>query len=224
MKKLITVMIILSVAGIIFGQENKSNLKSEKLDQETARLNKQISDFSGKIENVIVKYKLENVSDITVVPYQTSYANNKDYLYIEKHKFIRDDVTGKVIGLKKRSVKLYLSGGSLSKIESEIFERNYVESKTEIVTIVDPSPTTEETSDISFNHVINGRVMIKNKKMGDIKNTTAFPVANNLKQSFYIPHLTFFYDTILTISETYYKQMKDTDSIMTDFLNDSTKI
>ncbi|HOR94107.1 MAG TPA: hypothetical protein PLZ38_09055, partial [Spirochaetota bacterium] len=65
--------------------------------------------------------------------------------------------------------------------------------------------------------------IVTDKKLSEVKNTLAFPIQNQLKNEFYIPHLMYFYDVLLNISETYYKGIKDIDSTMTEFLKSSTK-
>ena len=66
-------------------------------------------------------------------------------------------------------------------------------------------------------------MLLNNKKLGTVKNTTAYPLRNEIKREFLIPHLSTFYSAILFISEAYYKSLKDSDSSLSEFLKKSTK-
>ncbi len=225
MKKpfLILVSLLLVFQASVFAQSaaETDSLKSDKLNKESQNLDAQIKSFSVKIADVIKKYKLKEAGKLGAMPYQTSLIKGDDYILLEKHAYIRDYFTGEIVGVRKRNLKLYISGDSVTKFESEILEKNYAESKSISIKIIDPSPSTDDTSDIVFSHTDSGIVYLKDKKMSDVKNTTAFPVANNLKREFYIPHLTFFYDTIITIAESYVKNSKDADADMAEYLIDS---
>ncbi|MBN1499911.1 MAG: hypothetical protein JW982_07145, partial [Spirochaetes bacterium] len=177
--------------------------------------------FSEKIIEVVKNYKLKDAGKLGAMPYQTTLYKGDDFIKVEKHSYIRDYFTGEIVGVKKRTIKLVMSGDSVTRFESEVIEKNYASSRMVTITIIDPSPATDDTSDITFSHVESGKILVENKKMSDIKNTAAFPVANDLKREFYIPHLTFFYDTILTIAESYVKNSKDADNNMSEYLIDS---
>jgi hypothetical protein len=202
-------------------QESTSELQTENLQRDSERLDKDVADFSTKIEAVVVKYELSSAEGIQVLPYRMDYSRTDEYIEMTRHTFIRRDNTGEVIGLKTKSIKVYMNGETISKIESEITERNYAKSTDERVIIVDPSPKTEDTTDITFTQVLNNQTLVDGKKLGDVKNTTAFPVANVIKRDFYVPHLSFFYYAFQTIGETYQKSSKDTDEVLTEFLKDS---
>jgi len=118
-------------------------------------------------------------------------------------------------------VKVYTGGSTVSKIESMVYEKKYDDESVTVVTIIDPSPNSVETRDMRFAYTVNGR-LLKDIRMEQIQNTTAFPIQNDLKRNFLIPHLNYFYSVILSIAETYKKGIKDSESLMADFLKEST--
>ncbi len=201
--------------------EIAGTLTSEKLDSEGKDLDQQIVGLSKKIGDVVARYKLMTIKDIRILPYQVTYKLGDNYVEIEKHSFERNELQNKIVELRKKSIKIFMSGQSLSRIESVIFEKNYESNLTTEVRIVDPSPETPGTDDIVFTHTNNGKRLIDEKRFGDIKNTTAFPLRTELKRDFYIPHLSYFYSVVLNIAETYAKSIKDADSMMSEFLKKS---
>jgi hypothetical protein len=198
-------------------------LKSEKLDKQGKELDSQILDLNSKIASVIKKFDLLNTPGIRILPYQTSYVLGKNFIEMEKHLFIKDALYNrKIAGIKKKRIKITISGQTVSRIESTIFEKDFDSGRVNEVIIIDPSPLSSGTDDITFTHNYVGKQVVKNKKMGDIKNTTANPVRNEIKREFLIPHLTIFYNSLLFIAGSYYKSLKDTDSSMSEFLRKST--
>lgn len=227
-KSLYIIMVI--VAALIavnpgFSQEAKnSTLTSQNLTEESKQLDQQILSICKRIEDTIATYKLMTIKDIRLLPFQVSYTQGSDFIYLEKHFFINDDIIPNKIKLQKlKSIKIYTNGTTVNKIESLIREENYYENSVTEVKIVDPSPNALGTDDIVFTFVKNNKPIVTDKKLAEVKNTLAFPIQNQLKREFYIPHLMYFYDVLLSISETYYKGIKDIDSTMTEFLKSSTK-
>ncbi|MDY6935057.1 MAG: hypothetical protein SVZ03_12655 [Spirochaetota bacterium] len=198
---------------------DKAQLESEKLNKDGERLDNQILNLNKKIEEVVAKYKLLSTKDIRVLPYRITYRLGKDYIEIETYKFHRDIFgDNRITGIQTKRSRLFVSGQNVSKMEFEIGERQYDIESNVVVRIVDPSPTVVGTDDVVFSH-INGRVkLIDEKALGKIRNNMAFPVRNSLKRDFLIPHLTFVYNNLLSIAETYYKGIKDADRAMTNFI------
>jgi hypothetical protein len=197
--------------------KDKYLLTDPNLDQEGKSRDIEIKDIGEKIQGVIQKNKLMENKDIRILPYQTDYDLTSDAIFIERHMFLRDAIGAKIIGERRKSVKIFVSGGNVTKIDSVIYERDYEAATEQIVEISDPSPLTEATDDITFKQYFQKKLTI-NTKLGDIKNTTAFPVRNDMKRDFYIPHLQYFYNTILSVAETYSKGAKDSDSSVLEFL------
>ncbi len=232
-KRLFTVLSIIACVVLSFSlgfsqdaekEGQKYKLASKELEKDGQMLDKQVVDLSKKIEEVISKYKLLTIKDIRLVPFRMTYSLGDNYIKMEKHNFDRDEFNpGRVRALQKRSMIIYTNGNTVNKIESIILEKNYYEDTSNEVRIVDNSPTAAGTDDIIFTHIMNGTKIVDGEKLGDIKNNTAFPVRSDLKRDFYIPHLTYFYDSLLNVAETYYKGMKDAEQTMKEFLEESTK-
>jgi hypothetical protein len=211
--------------GGVFSQEpKKDSLESEMIVNEGKQLDQEVLTFCKRIEDTVAKYKLMSIKDIRLLPFQVSYSQGNDYIYLEKHFFVKDDIVPNKIKIKKlKSIKIYTNGTTVSKLESIIREENYYKNTVSEVKIIDPTPTTLGTDDIVFTYIRENKVILTDKRLSEVKNSTAFPIQNQLKREFYIPHLMYFYDVLLSIAETYYKGMKDVDSTMTEFLKDSTK-
>ncbi len=220
-----SIIVSMIVAGTVFSQETKKDaLESEMLVNEGKQLDQQILTFCKRIEDTVAKYKLMSIKDIRLLPFQISYSQGNDFIYLEKHFFVKDDLIPNKIKIKKmKSVKIFTNGTTVNKMESIIREENYYENTISEVKIIDPTPTALGTDDIVFSYIRENKVILTDKKLSEVKNSTAFPIQNQLKREFYIPHLMYFYDVLLNIAETYYKGMKDVDSTMTEFLKDSTK-
>ncbi len=202
--------------------ETKDRLSSEKLDKEGRDLDSQIVNLCKKIEDVVRRYDLMKTKGIRILPYRTTYRLTDNYIEIERHDLEKDQLTRKITRTKTKMIRLYSTGQSVSKIESVIRERNYSAGFTMKVEITDNSPTAAGTDDIVFVQSLNGKISIDGKRLGDVKNTTAFPVRNDLKRDFLVPTLSYFYDLILDIAETYRKSIKDSDAMMYEFLRQST--
>ncbi|MBN2157801.1 MAG: hypothetical protein JW807_00290 [Spirochaetes bacterium] len=229
MKKAFMVILCVALTAVIStAQEKKSDkqykLESEQLDRVGKSLDAQILAYGKRMAEIIHKYELLKASDLRIIPYQTTYVMGSDYIEMEKHHFIRDDALGKEItGLQTKRIKIYTNGQSISKIESEIYDRMYWAGTSVVVRMTDPSPLSEGTDDIVFTHIANGKVLLENKKLGDIKNTTAFPIRNELKRDFVVPHMSYFMNSLLFIAESYNKGLKDAESVMSNFLKKSQK-
>jgi hypothetical protein len=201
------------------GQESKDkySLADPNLDQEGKSRDAEIKDLGDKIQGVIQKNKMMENKDIRILPYQTDYELSNDNIYIERHMFLRDAIGAKIIGERRKSVKIFVSGGSITRIDSRIYERDYEAATEQIVEMSDPTPLTESTDDITIKQYFQKKLVL-DTKLGSVKNTTAFPVRTDMKRDFYIPHLQYFYNTILSIAETYSKGAKDSDSSVLEFL------
>lgn len=231
MKKIFALLsvVVLSAVTLLFAQadakkvKSDSSLMSESLEAEAKDLDNQIIDYSKKIEDTIKKYKLYNAKDIRLLPYQITFETKEGYVLVRRHMLYKDQSGKKIETSKERSMKITTDGNTVTKFESRIYEKDYNSFRENVVVIIDPSPTGTDKGTIQFSHIVNDRVIIQSKPLSQVKNTTAFPVANNLKRDFYIPHLKYFYDTLLTIGETYQKGIKDDDEMMQDILQKSLK-
>ncbi len=241
---LFATMTILAVSlSAVSAQENPSGerkdmLTSQDLEKDGQELNKQILTLNNDIQKSVKEYKLlsdEMKKGISVLPYQTSLRygsdNNGSFMEIERHQFMRNPLSvSKIIGVKTKSFKLYYSGDTVNKILTQIFERYYDDNSAVRVNVLDPTPSSEGTDDVTFTHtvMVNYTIpnekfrkninMVDNKALKDIQNTTAFPIRNDLRRNFLIPNLVYVNNVLLDIAETYYKGKKDSESLMTEFL------
>lgn len=217
-------MIAVSAAQEKKAEEQKYKLTSEQIDQRGKNLDAQIATLANKMADVIKKYNLLKATDIRVIPYQTTFVQGDDFIEINKYSFIKEEIFEKdIVGVQSKKIKIYTNGQSISKIESEIYDHNYWAGTTNIVRIIDPSPTTENTDDVVFTHAVNGKLYLENKKLGDVKNSTAYAIRNDLKRDFLVPHMTYFLSSMLFIAESYMKGFKDSEAGMNEFLKRSKK-
>jgi hypothetical protein len=199
-------------------------LTSETLNQQGKDLDAQITNLSKRMADIIKKYELLKADSVRIIPFQTTYVLGSDFIEMEKHSFKKEDIYAKeVVGIQTRRVKIFTDGQNISKIESEIYDRDYYSGTSYIVKITDPSPMSEGTDDIVFTHIVNGKTFLDGKKLGDIKNTTAFPIRNELKRDFLVLHYNYFMNSMLFIAEAYYKGLKDAESGMSEFLKKANK-
>jgi hypothetical protein len=228
-KAFLVALCLLFMIAVSGAQEKKDTdqaykLTSEKLDQQGKDLDAQVVGLAKRMGEIIKKYDLLKASGVRFIPYQMTYVIGADYLEMEKHSFTKEEIYNRdVVGIQSRKVKIYTDGQNITKIESEIYERDYYSGTSNIVKIMDPSPMTEGTDDIVFTNIINGKIFLDGKKLGEIKNTTAFPIRNDLKRDFLVPHYSYFMNSLLFISESYFKGLKDAESGMWEFLKKSNK-
>src|SRR5271157_4525155 len=228
MKRTFVVLVCFLIMAAALGAQEKSDvqdtLSSQSLDKQSKDLDIQIKSLNRKIADIIKKYNLLKTQDVRVVPYQMNYLLGQDFIQMEKHSFRKDDLYERdIIGIDVKKIKIYTDGQSISKIESQIYEHDTYSGSMNIVSITDSSPMAEGTDGIIFTYVMNGKNVLDNKKLGDVKNTTANPIRNELKRDFLIPHLTYFTNSLLFIAEAYYKGLKDSESGMADFLKKAVK-
>jgi hypothetical protein len=201
----------------------QSKLNSEGLEAESKDLDNQIVALSAKIEEVVKRYNLMTTKDIRILPFQVTYDLTSDSIEIKRYYLVKDDMLNKVTILKEKTMRIFSSGSAVSRIESEVTEKDYNSGTSTTVKIIDPSPTTAGTDDIVLTHIVNKRVVVDGKKLTEVKNSLAFPVRNELKRDFYVPHLSYFYSVILNIAETYNKGLKDSDTAISEFLKRSVR-
>ena len=217
-------VIICTVPVLSQDKRGEYKLESEHINAESAKLDSQIHELNSKIAGLIKKYDLFNNKGIKILPYRFSYKMGKESIEMEHYEFIKDDIYKRtIVGIKSKGLIIYAGGQGVSRLEYKIYENNHLNGLVTEVHIGDPSPDAEGTNDMIFTHIKNGKKILDSKKLGDVKNSTAFPLRNDIKRSFIIPHLSYFYDSILFISESYYKSLKDTDHEMAEFLKKSTK-
>lgn len=228
MKKIVVSLICCMFAATLSVAQEKDQkqyrLTSDSLDLQGKELDSQIVNLNKKIAGIVKDYGLLKATRLTVIPYQTIYVMGSDFIELEKHSFLKEDIISREItGILTRKIKIYTNGDAITKIESDISDRNYWSGALNLVKIVDPSPTTEGTDDITFTHIVNGKILLDNKRLGDMKNTTAFQVRNDIKREFLVPHMNYFTDSFRFIAESYNKGIKDSELGMHEFLKQTVR-
>ena len=122
------------------------------------------------------------------------------------------------MGLEEKILRIYTDGKTISKLETIIQTKNFKTQEVESVIVTDPSPSTETTDDVVFTHKYNGKTVIDQKKLADVKNTVVLPLRNEIKIQFMIPNLTILYNNLFFISESYKEENKNTDTKMSEFI------
>jgi hypothetical protein len=199
----------------------KTESISDELSKEGQKLDEEINFIYKKINDVIVKYKLLQLKDIRLLPYRTVYITKDNYIEVEKYEIARDYYNNEIMGINKKISRIFFSGDAMFKVECEISEQLLDIGYSDRIIITDPSPLASGTDDMMFTQIKKNKMIVENKKLGEIKNDEAAYIRNNIKKEFIIPHITFLFDSLLSIADTYYKGIKDKDSMLSDFLKKS---
>lgn len=224
MKKiLITVIIAMFIAPVmLFSQDDKQ--VSQRIEEQGRSYDRQILELYNSIQRVISDNKFMENRSFKTLPYQTDInfgpdKNNPQYVELIKHVYLRDGLfSSKPIGLEEKILRIYTDGKTVSKLETIIQTKNFKTQEVESVIVTDPSPASETTDDVVFTHKYNGKTVIEQKKLADVKNTVTLPLRNEIKIQFMIPNLTILYNNIFFITESYKDENKSTDSKMSEFI------
>lgn len=207
---------------LIFAQEER--LISQRIEDQGKSYDRQILELYNTIQKLISDNNFMNTRNYKTLPYQTEMnfgpdSKNPQYVELVKHVYIRDGLFSSTpVGLEEKILRIYTDGKTISKLETIIQTKNFKTQEVENVTVTDPSPMTESTDDVVFTHSYNGKKVIEQKKLADVKNTVDLPLRNEIKIQFMIPNLTILYNNLLLIIESNKKDYKDLDLKMTDFL------
>lgn len=231
MKRLLVIFVAIVLPVAIAGaQEKKSpggkqgqySLDSANLDEQGKGYDGQIRALCADIAAAIKKYDLLKNKNIRFIPFQTSFIQGNDYIEMEKHTFITDEIyRTEVVGIRTKRIKIFTNGQDVQKIESEIYERRYYSGEKDQVVITDTAPLGQGTDNITFTHRVGSKTLMDGRRLGDIKNSTAFPLRTEIKRDFLIPNLTYFKNSLQFIGESYAKLMKDSEESMSEFLKNS---
>jgi len=238
-KNLCVVIAAFLIAGLTVnhGVSQDKIPESPILSERGKALDRQIAETNKRIVDLVIRTDLLN-SEIRILPHQSSYNNSANTIEIETHNFMRDDIyNNKIIGINKRTVKIHTDGKTVSKIETTLYENNHMNGNTTVVQIVDPSPMSGSTENITFTHIINargktdaegnvsytGKVLLENRKLGEIRNHDASPLRNQIKNEFILPHLVNLYNNVLFITQAYMNSRGDSDGYMAEFIKESLK-
>jgi len=237
MKKILIALMVsfLVIPILLTAQEKKestdkkeSTLASKAIDEKGVGFDKQILDLNKSIQDVIAGANMMSGSGIKTLPYQTDiiYGPDKEnpkYVQIVKHIYIKDGLfSNTLIGFEEKILRIYSDGKTVNQIETIIKTKNFKSQDVEIVSVLDPSPSTESTDDVILNHTLNDRKFIVQKKLGEILNDVDSPIRNGIKSEFVIPNLTILQKNLLFITESNKKGSKDADLNISEFLKKST--
>jgi len=229
MKKFVfSTILAAALTASVFAQDNKNQLASQTIEQYGQEMDKVIVEWNKRIEGVIEKYNLLNTKDIRILPYQSDYDLGDGYIELERHTFIKDPGARRaafgykdIQGIILKRIRIYTDGKNVSKIETDVQEKFFNDRPINRVIIVDPSPTSDGTDNITFTHIYKGKTIIDNKKLSDIKNSADSPIRNNLKKDFLLPNLNICYHALSFIGEAYYSSLKDGERFMEHVLKDA---
>lgn len=237
MKKILAALMVLFlvIPILVTAQEKKestdkkeSTLVSKEINEKGVGFDKQILDLNKSIQDVIAGANMMSGSGIKTLPYQTDIVygpdkENPKYVQIVKHIYIKDGLfSNTLIGFEEKILRIYSDGKTVSQIETIIKTKNFKSQDVEIVSVLDPSPSTESTDDVILNHTLNDRKFIVQKKLGEILNDVDSPIRNGIKSEFVIPNLTILQKNLLFITESNKKGSKDADLNISEFLKKST--
>jgi len=237
MKKQLSVIIslFLIIPIILTAQESKNSkdqkeisLSAKSITEKGQGFDRQILDLNKEIQDVVANANLMSATGIRTLPYQTDIdygpdKNSPKYMQLVKHIYIKDGLfSNALLGFEEKILRIYSDGKTVNQIETIIRTKNFSSQNEEVVSVLDPSPNTENTDDVVISHTLNGRKIIDQKKIGEISNDVDSPIRNEIKSEFMIPNLTILHKNLLFITETNIKGSKDTDSNVSEFLKRST--
>ena len=209
-------------------QHRRVKLSSKVIDELGQSFDKQITELNKGIQNVVANANLMSASGIKTLPYQTDINYGPDeanpkYLQITKHIYIKKGLfSNTLIGLEEKVLRIYSDGKTVSQIDTVIRTKNFQSQEEEIVTVSDPSPSTENTDDMILSHTFNKRKLVEQKKLGEVVNSADAPMRNMIKSEFVIPSLSILHKNLLFITESNIKGTTEIDQKMAEFLKKST--
>lgn len=178
--------------------EGEKKQLSEELDKREQKLQEQVLELNKRFG----QYAVLKDWDLRYSPVQTRLTKTDEYVELESYAFIpRYFGSPVLVGKKKRVVRLYFSGDSVSKVESILEELNFETHVRSYTEVVDPSPDSADTADITVAHVemedFATTEPLENKKaykttLGKMNNTVSQPLRIEFLRDFYVQQLTTF--------------------------------
>jgi hypothetical protein len=181
---ILIVTVLFGLGGATYSQGDESQ-KAQELDEFEKNLDSKIS----LINNRLGTYSSLLNMDVTHTPFQSKFRKGNGYIEMEKYDFIYEPGSSKtVIGGKLKTMRLYYSGTTFSKIESTIIEENYLLRSRKLFKVVDPSPATDDTSDIEVFKQVDKEKPLE-FKLSEVDNTVSNPNRILFKKEFYVEFL-----------------------------------
>lgn len=172
------------VTASIYGQEDNLQ-KAKELEETEAILDEKISVYNEMLANY------SNLQDESIIysPDKTIFTVGDGYIELESYNFIREELQStKIVGGQQKFMRLYFSGESLTKIETEIIEKNFAAKSTYYTKIVDPDPTSAENNDIEITVKVDDDPS-RTTTLEQMQNTLTNPNRIKFKREFYITNL-----------------------------------
>lgn len=200
MRSVAMVAVIFSVIATSVSAQSEGEKKqlSEDLDKREQKLQEQVLELNKKFG----QYAVLKDWDLRYSPVQTRLKKTDEYVELESYAFIpRYFGSPVLVGKKTRIVRLYFSGESVSKVESILEEFNFDTHVRSYTEVVDPSPDSADTADITVAHVemddFATQEPLENKKtykttLGDMSNSVSQPFRIEFLRDFYVKQLTEF--------------------------------
>jgi len=226
------IVFFLTIPVFISAQQNKekggSSLNSQVIDDKSKELDREIAGLYKSIEEVIATSNFMSPEGIKLLPYQTDiyYGPDKDkpaYVELIKHIYIKDGLfSGNLVGYEEKTLRIHSDGKTINKMETIIRVRNFKAQSEEVLSVVDPSPSSDNKDNVIISHTRNGRKILDERKLGEILNNVDLPIKNEIKGEFMIPSLITLHKNLLFITEANQKNSKDIEMNAADFLKKST--
>ena len=132
--------------------------------------------------------------DVKLTPERTVFTKDKakNYVQLESYSFIpRSKIIPDKVGLRYKTLRIYFTANRISRIETSIFEQNYYTTIKQEITVIDPSPNTEDTKDIMIIRRINDGPE-KKLDLATVENTNTRPLRIRFKRKYYLKSLIYF--------------------------------
>lgn len=204
MKKIIGAVAVLSIffslsTGSVNAQsEGEQKQLSDELKQMEEKLQNQVLELNKKLG----QYSVLKEWELRYSPVQTRLRKADDYVELESYSFIPRYMGSPVfVGKKTKIMRLYFNGDAVSKVESIVEELNFETQVRTYTLVVDPSPGSADTNDITVEHVeLNDFAKekpLEDKRaykttLGDMQNTISLPFRIQFLRDFYVVQLTTF--------------------------------
>ena len=195
--------------------------EAKELQQVERRIDQGIKRMN---DNIAYYKKLKNI-EIKLTPGRTIFRKNPDkgYIEIESYSFIPESaIHTNLVGIRYKVMRLYYGQGvAASKVETEIFEQNFLTHEKRQSSIVDPSPDTLDMNDVTLTSQLNQNKPAK-FSVGKMENTISRPMRIRFKKN-YLNHLINFEKLLRFTEEFQIKYGIDTDRQIISNLKNSLK-
>ena len=224
--------VLFVLGGFVFTADALNDNLRRKVDppslqeaQELQAIEMKLDQGIKQMNDTIAYYKKLKDIEIKLTPGRTIFRKNPDegYVEIESYSFIPESsIYTTLVGIRYKIMRLYYGQGvTASKIETEIFEQNFLTHEKRESKITDPSPDTLDMNDVMLISQLN-----KNEedqlRMGQMENTISRPMRIRFKKN-YLNHLINFEKLLRFTEEFQIKYGIDSDKQIISNLKNSLK-